>query len=289
MEQQQHFQVEQTVQPFDISEEELHEWTRRPHRHNFFELVFIRDGTGSQCINGSFLPYEKDSIFLLPPYDCHSFRIQAPTQFVFIRFNALFFQEDKWQLMDYSQWFRNLHYILSSYNRKPGDVIHSPADKALMVSLITSMLHEKQQPGGSESIIRTNMVAMLNVLVRNFENSFRESHQARDQQVRDLLQYIQYHLFDNDKLKVEAIARAFNLAPTYVGEYFKKKVGENLKEYILKARVNVAQSRMQYSGQSVKEIAYDLGFTDASHLMKVIKKYYQAAGQAVCSSLQASA
>ncbi|SDL93323.1 AraC-like ligand binding domain-containing protein [Catalinimonas alkaloidigena] len=280
--------IEKTVQPFEMEEETLLKWTKRPHQHNFFELVFIKEGTGSQCINDMLLPYQKDSLFLLPPYDCHSFQIQTPTTFVFIRFNALFFQEDKRQMMDYREWFKNLHYILSTYNRVPGDIMHAPSDKALIISLITNMLHERQQARPSESILRTNMVAMLNILVRNFENRFLESHHADAPEAKDLLQYIQHNLFENDKLKAEAIAETFHLAPSYVSEYFKKKVGSNLKEYILKARVNVAQSRIQHSGQSLKEIAYELGFTDASHLTKVIKKYYDEKGT-VCNSWNARA
>ncbi|SFQ55055.1 AraC-like ligand binding domain-containing protein [Flavobacterium akiainvivens] len=275
--------IENSLQPFDIEKETLTEWTRRPHRHNFFELVFIQEGNGNQCINGSILPYSGQSIFLLPPYDCHSFEIDKPTTFVFIKFNALFFKEDKRTMMDYSQWFSNLHYILSTYNRTPGDVIHSDADKAVMISLINSMQLERQQANFSESILRTNMVAMLNILLRNFENSFFEKHKDKDNQTRDVLQYIQFNLFDNNKLKSDVIAGEFNLSPNYVSEYFKKKTGESLKEYILKSRVNVAQSRMEYSGQSLKEIAYDLGFTDASHMTKVIKKYYDDAGTS-CSS-----
>ncbi|MFP9097792.1 helix-turn-helix domain-containing protein [Flavobacterium sp. RHBU_24] len=276
--------IENTIEPFEIEKETLTEWSRRPHQHNFFELVFIQSGSGKQCINDSLVNYEKGSIFLLPPYDCHSFEIDAATTFIFIRFNALFFIEDKRTMMDYSQWFSNLHYILSSYNRVPGDVIHSAGDKSVIASLIQSMQMEMQLPNYSESILRTNMVAMLNILLRNFENTFLEKHIDKDTQTRNLLQYIQYNLFDNSKLKTEVIAGEFNLSPTYVGEYFKKKTGESLKEYILKARVNVAQSRMEHSGQSLKEIAYDLGFTDASHLTKVIKKYYDDAGTA-CGSI----
>ena len=275
--------IENTLQPFEIEKETLTEWNRRPHQHNFFELVYIQEGAGRQCINNSLLPYQAGSIFLLPPYDCHFFEISTATTFVFIRFNALFFKEDKRTMMDYSQWFSNLHYILSSYNRIPGDVIHSVADKSVMISLINSMQQEKQQQNFSESILRTNMVAMLNILLRNFENSFLEKHNDKDTPTRDVLQYIQYNLFDNSKLKADAIAKEFNLSPTYISEYFKKKTGESLKEYILKARVNVAQSRIEYSGQSLKEIAYDLGFIDASHLNKVIKKYYDDAGT-TCSS-----
>ncbi len=89
-----------------------------------------------------------------------------------------------------------------------------------------------------------------------------------------MLQYIQYNLFDNDKLRVDALAGEFNLSANYVSEYFKKKTGESLKEFILKSRVNVAYSRIQHSGQSMKEIAWELGFTDASHLSKMIKKYF---------------
>ncbi|MUV04657.1 helix-turn-helix domain-containing protein [Flavobacterium rakeshii] len=275
--------IENSLQPFDIEKEVLTEWSRRPHQHNFFELVFIERGTGKQCINSNILPYKDESIFLLPPYDCHSFEIESATTFVFIRFNALFFKEDKRTMMDYSQWFSNLHYILSSYNRIPGDIIHSDSDRAVLISLIRSMQLEKEQSNYSESILRTNMVAMLNILIRNFENRFLEKHQDKDMQTRDVLQYIQYNLFDNSKLKTNVIASEFNLSPNYVGEYFKKKTGESLKEYILKARVNVAQSRIEYSGQSLKEIAYDLGFTDASHMTKVIKKYYDDAGTS-CST-----
>jgi AraC-like DNA-binding protein len=118
------------------------------------------------------------------------------------------------------------------------------------------------------------MFALLNILRRNFEQTFKNDHPVADKQVSDILQYIQFNLFNNDKLRIESLANAFHLSATYVSEYFKKKTGESLKEYILKSRVNVAHSRLQNSDQSAKEIAYELGFTDASHMAKVIRKYY---------------
>jgi AraC-like DNA-binding protein len=268
-------QVESSVQPFFISREELHVWDKRPHQHNFFELVYVEAGSGSQCINHSVIPYRKDNIFLLPPYDCHSFQLAEPTTFVFIRFNALFFKKDSVQMMDYTEWFQHLHYILSSYNRQPGDIIHTDADRSTLIHLIKS-IHEEyvHKRSHADSIIRAHMFALLNILRRNFEQTFSGAHPAADKQLNDMLQYIQFHLFDNEKLRIEALASEFHLSATYVSEYFRKKTGESLKEYILKSRVNVAQSRLQNSDQSAKEIAYELGFTDASHMAKVIKKYY---------------
>ncbi|QRR00562.1 AraC family transcriptional regulator [Dyadobacter sandarakinus] len=275
--------TENAVLPFDISIEELSVWNKRPHQHTFFELVYVEKGEGMQCINKNMLPYGPGAIFLLPPYDCHSFEIRAKSSFVFIRFKALFFGKNAWNRTDYSDWFTNLHYILSSYNRQPGDILASSTDKMLAVSLIHSIRHEfMQNEDDSEPIIRTNMVALMNLIVRNFERTFRQSHQGGDRQPGDMLHYIQYNLFDNEKLRIDALAERFNLSANYVSEYFKKKTGESLKEYILRARVNVAQSRMQHSGQSIKEIAWELGFTDASHLSKVIKKYDPA--QQACTA-----
>lgn len=272
--------IENTIHPFTVSVEALEAWSRRPHKHNFFELVYIEKGTGRQCINDHNIAYAEGNIFLLPPFDCHSFQIHTPTRFVFIQFNALFFQKDSKQLMDYSDWFNNLHYIISTYNRLPGDIIHSASDKALLINLIKGIEHEylsKQDPYCS--IIRANMFALLNILMRNFESTYRENNPVGDKVAGDMLQYIQYNLFDNDKLRVDALAGEFNLSANYVSEYFKKKTGESLKEFILKSRVNVAYSRIQHSGQSMKEIAWDLGFTDASHLSKMIKKYFPPGNQ----------
>ncbi|MBW8687402.1 AraC family transcriptional regulator [Chitinophaga rhizophila] len=268
-------QVENSVRPFFVTREELTEWTHRPHQHNFFELVYIEKGSGKQCINHSLIPFAQDNIFLLPPYDCHWFELAEPATFIFIRFNALFFRKDSMQMMDYTEWFQHLHYILSSYNRQPGDIIHNTSDKHMLISLIRGIYDEyTNKRAQSDSIIRAHMFALLNILRRNFEQTFKSEHQSGDKQVNDILQYIQFNLFDNEKLRVESLAAQFNLSPKYVSEYFRKKTGENLKEYILKSRVNVAQSRLQHSDQSAKEIAYELGFTDASHMAKVIRKYY---------------
>ncbi|WP_205511538.1 AraC family transcriptional regulator [Longitalea arenae] len=266
--------IENSTNPFFVSREEVTVWTRRPHKHNFFELVFIEAGSGLQCINQNKVPYTTGNIFLLPPYDCHSFTIGDPTVFIFIRFNSLFFRKDRLHMMDYTEWFQNLHYILSSYNRQPGDIINNSSDKTMLVNLIMGIYGEYVNKGEqSESIIRAHMFTLLNIVMRNFEQSFRYGNRNFDRQANDIIQYVQYNLFDNEKLRVESIAGEFHLSPKYVGEYFKKKTGESLKEYILRSRVNVAKSRLENSEQTAKEIAIELGFTDASHMSKVIRKY----------------
>ena len=44
-------QVLEAHKPFEIQEIELTSWKQRPVKNNFFELVLIKEGEGTQCIN----------------------------------------------------------------------------------------------------------------------------------------------------------------------------------------------------------------------------------------------
>ena len=72
-------QVVEAFEPFKIQEVELGAWRKRPVKNNFFELVLIKQGAGTQCINYNVYDYSEGSLFLLPPLKCHSFEIATPT------------------------------------------------------------------------------------------------------------------------------------------------------------------------------------------------------------------
>lgn len=268
--------IEQSHSPFEIITEELSEWKGRPHKHNFFELVFIEEGEGQQCINQQMFNYRKHNIFLLPPLDCHSFRISSPTRFVFIRFTNQVFDRSRNGGMNFEQWFRNATYILVNYNKLAGDVIRNADDKEHLINNIRIVLHEyRKDDKFSNCIIQTTLVTILNILARNIERAYLTDQQLQhDNRFHEVLNYVQHHLFETELLKVPRLAQAFNVSPTYFGEYFRKHAGEPLQDYIIKSRLKVAEARLLYSDNSVKEIAYELGFTDASHFSRTFKNYH---------------
>ncbi|HEX2532226.1 MAG TPA: AraC family transcriptional regulator [Chitinophagaceae bacterium] len=265
--------IEQSYQPFAIEQRTLDQWEKRPHAHNFFELVFIEEGRGSQCINRHRYCYCPGSIFLLPPLDCHSFRIEEPTRFVFIRFTGQFFGKGEAGSIDYSEWFHQLHYILSSYNKIPGEIIRREGDKTHLQLLIRGILKEHETGDAySRNILRSNMVSVLNILTRNVEQILIHSVPG-ERSLGQILSFIQHHLHDREQLKLDALARRFHIAPSYFGEYFKRNTGESLQDYIIKSRLKIAEARIVHARKSLKETALELGFTDSSHLAKMLKKY----------------
>lgn len=89
-----------------------------------------------------------------------------------------------------------------------------------------------------------------------------------------MLQYIQRHIHQPERLKGSALCAAFNLSPAYIGRYFKRHFHESLRQYIVESRIRAAAEMLCNSRTSVKEIAYRLGYTDSCHLVRSFKHHY---------------
>ena len=270
-------QVLQAYKPFEIQELELDMWQQRPVKNNFFELVLIKAGRGTQCIDYNLYNYKSGSLFLLPPLKCHSFQIDELTNFVFLKFTSNFFDTNNKNAVNQSEWFREAAYILSNYNQMPGDIIHNELDRQHIYSLIDLILKEnKNYQSSSPALIKSLMTSILEILLRNIKQSSAYEvidNVEKDDRVTKLLTYINENLNESQLLKVEQLAKTFNLSPTYLSEYFQKKVKMSLREYIIKAKLKLVEIRLLNSDYTLTQIADELSFTDVSHLSKTFKKY----------------
>lgn len=270
-------QVLEVYKPFDVQEVELSRWQQRPVKNNFFELVLIKKGSGIQCINYNEYNYEDGSIFLLPPLKCHSFKIEKTTNFVFLKFSSDFFHANSPDAVKRNEWFKEAAYILSNYNQLPGDIIHSELDRQHIYTLVDLILKENKNYGnGSALLIKSFMTSILEILLRNIKQSgFYEVEMSvdKDDRITKLLSYINEHISSPQLLKVDQLAKTFLLSPTYLSEFFRKKVKISLREYITKARLKLVEIRLLNSDYTLTEIANELGYTDVSHLSKTFKKY----------------
>lgn len=267
-------EVLQANKPFEIQEIELSKWRQRPVKNNFFELVLIKAGAGTQCIHYNEYAYEKGSMFLLPPLKCHSFQITEKSRFVFIKFTSNFFRA---RSIAQSEWFTEASYILSNYNQFPGDIIQNELDRQHIDTLVELILTENKNYGtGSSSLIKRFMTSILEILLRNIkQSSFYEMEMIHDNddRIHKILQYINEHISEPHLLKIDQLSKVFLLSPTYLSEFFRKKVNMSLREYLIKAKLKLVEIRLLHSDYSLTEIASELSYTDVSHLSKTFKKY----------------
>lgn len=262
---------EQLYRPFEIVYKTLDECPKLEHQHSFFELVYVLEGKGIQCINEHQFKYHANHMFLLTPGDCHRFDIEDRTTFFFLRFTDIYYKNSGLS----AKYIEQLEFILHNANHKPGCVIKNQVDKTLLRPIVEAIIREKENLDVNNQELISQLVNTLIVVVaRNIAKYLPENvNEYTDEKILQILQYIQQHVYEPNKLRSEVIGAHFNLSTHYLGKYFKKHTEENLQQYINKSRMTLIEHRLKHSDLRINEIAFLLGFTDESHVNKFFRKY----------------
>ncbi|MBC9911553.1 AraC family transcriptional regulator [Chitinophaga varians] len=277
--------MEKAHSPFSVSIETLDHWEKRNRRNNFFELVYIIEGKGAQCVNYNHISYREGSIFLLPASDCHTYTITEETTFLFIRFTATYFSSDEDCVIDFGKWFCRLNFIIGNYNRLPGELISDAVDKQHLVQLLQLLMVEtKRNDPHTRRIMQSTMVTVLELIARNVAAVISPQAMYEEKKFADMLLHIHYHLLDEEMISPQYLAERFHISATYFSEYFKRNANETYQEFVLRSKLKLAEAKALYTDIPFKEIAYDLGFTDSSHLNKMMKRFYNKGMSAIRKS-----
>ena len=258
--------------PWEIEWKELQSYNRPARRSNFFELIYIIDGTGIQIVNKNRFHYRKGNLFLLTPQDVYSFQIDAPTTFFFLRFNELYVKD---QISKDKEAVKQVKYILQNASHRPGCILKNKADKPLIASLISSVLNEQTNQQLyfnriSEQIINT----IITIVARNIALKLPKNiNESTGEQILEMLNYIQENIFEPKNLKAAKLSQHFNISIHYLGKYFKKQTGDTLQNYIANYKMRLVEARLLHSDMRINEITYEFSFADESHLNKAFKKY----------------
>lgn len=89
--------------------------------------------------------------------------------------------------------------------------------------------------------------------------------------IRNCLEYINKNL--HTKISLEELSREANLSPQYLSVLFKKEIGENIKDFVTKKKINSAKYMLIHDGFSAKDVSNYLDFCSQSHFINCFKKH----------------
>lgn len=263
---------ENLYKPFEIAYKELDKFPRTSKSNNFFELIYIVDGTGVQSVNKNKFHYRKGNLFLLTPQDTYSLDIASPTRFFFLRFNEYYINS---QSTNDKEAAARMEYILLNASHRPGCILKNKADKPFIASLVESIIRENtNQQLYYNRIIEQIVQSIITVVARNIALKLPKNiKENTGEAVLDLLHYIQQNIFEPQNLKAEKLSRHFGISLHYLGRYFKKQTGETMQQYIGNYKLRLVETRLLHSDMRINEIAYELNYSDESHLNRAFKKH----------------
>ncbi|WP_343306526.1 helix-turn-helix transcriptional regulator [Chitinophaga niabensis] len=258
-------------EPFSIEFiETLDVCPKSGHTHNFFELVYILSGTGTQCINNNTSRYHEGHMFLITPEDCHSFQIETTTSFFFLRFNNIYLQSNS----IHTDNVQRLEFILQNANHQPGCILKNKVDKSLVHPLVEAVIREHvNRDCYNRELIQHLVNTLIVVVARNISKYMpQQVGEQTDEKALDILSYIQNNIYYPEKIRTEVISKKFGVSESYLGRYFKRQTNETMQQYVTSYRMKMIEHRLLHSDLRMGEIVTEFGFTDESHLNKFFRK-----------------
>ena len=83
----------------------------------------------------------------------------------------------------------------------------------------------------------------------------------------NIRKYIDEHL--SEQLKLDDVAAAFYLSPSYFGTVFKNEIGDSFSSYLQSVRINRAKDLLAGTNKTVDMIAGECGYQDRKHFSKL--------------------
>lgn len=90
------------------------------------------------------------------------------------------------------------------------------------------------------------------------------------QKLQQVIDYVKAHLGQN--LSLEELAALAQMSSHYFSQLFKQSAGITLHQYVIRCRIEQAQTLLQTGELTIAEVAKDVGFVDQSHLHRYFKR-----------------
>lgn len=116
-----------------------------------------------------------------------------------------------------------------------------------------------------------NGIIHINSINSNDYNKNQSIENSKIKLFKKVEQYIRENI--KEELDLETISNNFNLSAYYFSRSFKEVMGCNLTDYINTVRIKKAKELLKRNEMSIKEIGYEVGYSDPNYFSKVFKKY----------------
>ena len=227
---------------------------RGSHCHNFYELLFFMEtGPGeSHSIDFTKHPLQSNQIFLIRPGQVHTMKLKEQKGFLFA-INRDYFE-------------RLCLHIESYADYSFPDILTLPGSEAPAVRRIADLIYAEHEGLHRKSLLNSYMHAFITHLLLLHT----DTPGNQDIRVNRELSLIDTHFIS--ERTTDFYAREVNLSNKRMNELTKKAVSHTVKQLIDQRLLLEAKRMISHGASSFKEIAFDLGFSEASYFTRFFKE-----------------
>ena len=235
-----------------------------PHRNNFYKLILVREGSSRHWVDMVPFTVKPNAFYFSSPQHVVLKEETSGNSVVSICFTDEFLE------LEENRMLRKLPIIQNLQNEH--ELMLSDADLDFMNDIISKMLTEYQQENGwRSSMLSAYLQVMLIHLSRIYTAAFSENASTEN---RQLLKKFQSLIAENfsEVHDVAGYAAMVNLSAGHFSELIKEQSGKTAIQHIHDRLLLEAKRLLFHTETSIKEIAFQLGFEDASYFNRFFKR-----------------
>ncbi|TDN39672.1 AraC family transcriptional regulator [Hymenobacter sp. UV11] len=235
-----------------------------PHRKAYFMLVFTKHATGRHWVDA--VPYVRQDRTLYFSTPSQLLVKEEPTPFWGTRLTFT----SEFLALQQNAALRHLPLIQNPQNGH--ELPLTAADEAVVDDLLAKIEAEYQRPGEwQHQMLSAYLTVLLTYLSRLYTEQFPGGEPSADQRLlRTYRARIETHF--HELHEVSAYAEMLHISAGHLSEVVKAQSGKSAIKHLHERLVLEAKRLLFYTPQSLKEIAFDLGFSDASYFNRFFKR-----------------
>jgi len=257
----QQFQVE----VFDANR---HFSVKYPHRHDFFEVLFLLKGSGYHVIDGNKYEIKPPCVFFMSPGQAHKLELSNDIEGYIFIFTADFYllnRRNPNSLIEFP-FFYTIH------QDNPPLQLTSQPDVLFLETLFRQSIAETELTGNYKmEMLRSILDLILTTCTARYHENEHLSQKGKGQ----ILVKQFFHLLEENhiqNLPISRYAEMIGVTPNHLTQTLKMLTGKTSSQMIKAKQLLEIKRLLVHTNLSVSEIAGQLNFDDQSYFTKFFKR-----------------
>ncbi|HBH47702.1 MAG TPA: AraC family transcriptional regulator [Bacteroidales bacterium] len=239
-----------------------------PHRHDFYEVLFLTNGSGLHIIDHDEYYIHPPCVFFLSPGQAHKLELSHDIEGYIFLFTSEFYllrQNNKNRLLEFPFFF-------SVEQKNPPLLLKKKEDIDFMKSLFQRGVNEMAQKGNpSEEIIHSILDLILLTCDKLYPEKFRSLSGVKGHILAKKFLYLLEENYQNN-YRVNDYAEMLAITPNHLTQIVKQATGRTSAELLQEKLIIEVKRLLIHTSMTVSEIAELMNFPDQSYFTKYFKK-----------------
>jgi AraC-like DNA-binding protein/quercetin dioxygenase-like cupin family protein len=242
------------------------------HTHEFYEFVFVLEGSAQHEMNGSVRTLKPGDLFMLEPGVYHGYTGSSDEETPV--YNVMFLPEllrEEFRALRSSTYFMEFSYLAPFLRNSPTHYPYLNLTGMLQSKVENDLarmhLEAQEQLPGYELMIKTDMIRMLIEIGRTRNSA--EGEKGKKHQMHYVLSLLQEHF--NRPLTMEQFSRLCHMSPSTLAYKLKSETGKTFVEYKRSLQMKHACLMLKHTQTAIADLAFESGFEDVSYFYRVFR------------------